>query len=58
MVLDLEPGLEDAALSPGGVGALSFALVRSGSFVLDARLDMTVSTSAAFGLVGVGVNVN
>lgn len=58
MVLDLEPGLEDAALSPGGAGAVSFALVRSGSFVLDARLDMTVSTSAAFGLFGVGVNVN
>jgi hypothetical protein len=58
MVLALEPGLRDPSLSPGAVGAASFALVRAGSFVLDLRLDATVSTAAAFGTLGIGVNVN
>lgn len=58
LVIDLEPGLTDPALSPGGVGAVSYALVRAGSFVLDARLDATVSTGVAFGTFGIGVNVN
>jgi hypothetical protein len=58
MVLDLDPGFEDPTLSPGAVGAISYALVRAGSFVLDARFDLTVSTAAAFGMFGVGVNVN
>lgn len=58
MVLDLDPGLEDPALSPGAVGALSYALVRAGSFVLDLRVDATLSTSAAFATLGLGVNVN
>lgn len=58
MVLDLDPGLENATLSPGAIGALSYALVRAGSFVLDVRLDVTQSTTAAFGTLGIGVNVN
>jgi hypothetical protein len=58
MVLDLDPGLKDPTLSLGAIGALSYALVRSGSFVLDLRFDATLSTSAAFGTLGVGVNVN
>jgi len=57
-VIDLEPGLEDAAFGPGGTGGLSYALVRSGSFVLDARAEFIVSTSTACGMFGVGVNVN
>jgi len=32
--------------------------VRSGSFVLDLRFDGTGSTKGAFGMLGVGVNVN
>jgi hypothetical protein len=58
MVLDLDPGLEDPALSAGVIGAVSYALVRAGSFVLDLRFDATLSPSAAFGTLGVGVNVN
>ncbi|HWN69411.1 MAG TPA: hypothetical protein VNM90_17340 [Haliangium sp.] len=58
MVLDLDPGLDDPTLSPGVIGALSYALVRAGSFVLDLRFDATLSTSSAFGTLGVGVNVN
>ena len=56
LVLDLDPGLVDPALSPGAIGAVSYALVRAGSFVLDARFDATVSTAAPFGTVGNGVN--
>jgi hypothetical protein len=58
LVLDLKPGLKDAGLSPGVVGGGSFAFVRVGSLVLDIRLDATASTRAAFGTLGVGVNVN
>lgn len=58
MVLDLDPGLRDPTLSAGVVGALSYALVRSGSFVLDLRLDATVAPSTAFGVLGLGVNMN
>ncbi len=58
LVLDLDPGFEDPALGPGLTGGASFAIVRSGSFVLDLRLDATAAPSATFGSVGVGVNVN
>lgn len=57
-VLDLDPGLENPTIAPGGMAAASYAVVRSGSFVLDARFDAILSTSAAFGMFGVGVNVN
>jgi hypothetical protein len=57
-VLDLDPGLENPTFAPGGMAAASYAIVRSGSFVLDARFDAIPSTSAAFGMFGVGVNVN
>lgn len=58
LVLDVDPGPSDVEVAPGAVGALSFALVRAGSFVLDLRVDATVSTASAFGMVGLGVNVN
>jgi hypothetical protein len=58
MVLDTDPGLANPTIAPGVVGALSFAVIRSGSFVLDLRFDATVSTQGAFGMLGVGVNVN
>jgi hypothetical protein len=57
MVLDDSNG-SGARLSPGVVGAVSYAFVRAGSFVLDARFDGTVSTKTAFGMFGIGVNVN
>lgn len=58
LVLDLEPGLKNPGLSPGLVGGASVAFVRVGSLVLDVRLDATLATGAAFGTLGVGVNVN
>ncbi len=58
MVIDVDPMPGNARIAPGGVGAVSFAVVRAGSFVLDLRFDGTLSTSSAFGMLGVGVNVN
>jgi hypothetical protein len=58
MVIDDDPGPSNVSLAPGAVGALSFAVIRSGSFVLDVRVDTTVSTASAFGTLGLGVNVN
>lgn len=58
MVIDVDPMPGNAKIAPGGVGAVSFAVVRAGSFVLDLRFDATMSTSSAFGMLGVGVNVN
>lgn len=57
MVVDKGPS-DGATLRPGAAGALSFAVVRAGSFVLDVRCDATLSTASAFGMLGVGVNVN
>ncbi len=58
MVIDVDPMPGSARIAPGGVGAVSFAVLRAGSFVLDVRADATLSTSSAFGMLGVGVNVN
>lgn len=58
MVIDVDAMPGNARIRPGGVGAASFAVVRAGSFVLDLRIDATMSTSSAFGMLGVGVNVN
>lgn len=57
-VLDLEPGLDDATFAPGATVGVGYAIVRSGSFVLDLRADAFLSTSAVFGMAGIGVNVN
>ena len=57
-VLALDPGFTNTTPDVGGSGAISYALVRGASFVLDLRFDATVATSTAFGCVGVGVNVN
>jgi len=58
MVLAFDPGFEDAGLEPGVNGGASYALIKSGSFVFDVRLDLTAGTSTRFGSLGVGVNVN
>jgi hypothetical protein len=57
LVLD-DTNASGARLSPGAVGAVSYAFVRAGSLVLDARFDATLSTKTAFGMFGIGVNVN
>jgi hypothetical protein len=58
MVLDDAVWLREARLSPGILAAASFAVLRVGSLVVDVRFDSTVSTKTAFGMFGVGVNVN
>lgn len=58
MALSLEPGFEDAALSPAVNASASYALVRGESFVLDVRADINTATAAQFGTVGIGVNIN
>lgn len=57
-VLALDPGFGDTHAGLGGNGALSVAIVRTRVFVLDVRFDATISGAAAFGSLGVGVNVN
>jgi hypothetical protein len=56
MVLDWKPGFERRAFGLAASGGASYALVRTGSFVLDARLDMTAHQASAFGTIGIGVN--
>jgi hypothetical protein len=56
-VVDIEPN-ESASFGPGATAGVGYALVRSGSFVLDLRVDGIFSTQAALGLAGIGVNVN
>lgn len=58
LVIDWDPGFDNGALRPGLGMAASYAVVRSGSFVLDLRLDTVATPAGAFGTVGVGVNVN
>ncbi len=58
MVLAFDPGFADAGLEPGVTGGASYALIRSGAFVLDLRADLTAGTSVTFATVGVGVNIN
>ncbi len=56
MVLDWKPGFEDRAFGLAVKGGASYALLRSGSFVLDLRADITAHPSSAFGTIGIGVN--
>lgn len=58
MILSLDPGLDNPTLQPGVATGASYALVRGRVFVLDLRLDAVAGTSATFGSVGIGVNVN
>ncbi len=58
LVLAFDPGFEDAALEAGITGGASYAIVKSGTFALDLRLDLTTTPSTSFGSVGLGVNLN
>jgi len=58
MILAFDPGFENAGIEPGVTTGASFALVRSGTFVLDLRVDLSAGTSTVFGTAGIGVNVN
>ena len=58
MILGFDPGFNDVGLEPGIATAASYAVVRSGSFVLDVRADLNVGTKTRFGVLGIGVNIN
>lgn len=58
MILAFNPGFEDVGLEAGINGGASYALIRSGTFTLDVRLDLTAGSSTRFGNVGIGVNLN
>ncbi len=58
IILAFDPGFEDLGAEGGLDGTLSYALVRSGSFVLDLRFDVTAGPDTQFATFGVGVNVN
>jgi hypothetical protein len=57
-ILAFDPGFKDIGAEGGLDGTLSYALVRSGSFVLDLRIDATAGPDTQFASVGIGVNVN
>lgn len=58
MILAFDPGFENAGLEPGVTTGASFAVIRSGTFVLDLRADVSVGTDTQFGTLGIGVNLN
>lgn len=58
MVIDTDPAPDTAALAVGAITSASFAVVRAGAFVLDVRLDATLSTASAAGMLGLGVHIN
>jgi hypothetical protein len=55
MVIAWDPGFENGGLGVGLNAAAAYALVRSGSFVLDLRIDLIGSTNGGSGVVGIGV---
>jgi hypothetical protein len=58
MLLALDPGFTNARFVPGITLGASYAFVKVGTFALDARFDLATGTSATFGTLGVGVNLN
>ena len=58
LVLKFDPGFNDAALAAGANGGASYAFVKVGRFVVDARFDLTMYASGGFGTLGVGVGVD
>lgn len=57
-VLAFDPGFENVGFEPAAAGAVSYAVVKRGTFALDLRMDLTAGTSTAFATAGVGVNLN
>lgn len=58
MILAFDPGFEDLGLEAGLNASASYAIIRSGSFVLDLRADISAGPNTQFGSLGIGVNVN
>lgn len=58
LLLAFDPGFEHARLRPGAIAGASYAVVKVGVLAIDLRVDLAAGPSTAFGLAGVGVNVN
>jgi len=58
LLLVLDPGFDNARFEPGATFGASYALVKVGTFALDARVDVNAGTSSTFGTVDIGVNLN
>lgn len=57
-ILAFDPGFENIGAEPGVAGALSYAVVKAGTFALDLRLDLIAGAENRFGSAGIGVNLN
>ncbi|GAB4561115.1 MAG: hypothetical protein Tsb0020_08370 [Haliangiales bacterium] len=57
-ILAFDPGFESLGFEAGITAGASYALVKSGSFVLDLRLDLHAGPATALGSAGIGVNLN
>ena len=58
LLLAFDPGFANARLRPGVTVGASYAVIKVGTFAIDARFDLNAGPSTAFGTLGVGVNLN
>jgi hypothetical protein len=58
LLLAFDPGFVNARLRPGVTVGASYAVIKVGTFAIDARFDLNAGPSDAFGTLGVGVNLN
>ncbi len=58
LLLAFDPGFEHARLRREAIAGASYAVVKVGVLGIDLRVDLAAGPSTAFGLAGIGVNVN
>jgi hypothetical protein len=58
LLLASDPGVTNFRLRPGATAAASYAFVKVGNLAVDLCFDVALGPSAAFGTLGVGVNLN
>ena len=58
LLLAFDPGFENARLRPGAAAGAAYAVLKVGVLALDLRVDFCAGPSTAFGMLGVGINVN
>ena len=57
-ILAFDPGFENVGFDLGVAAGASYAVIKSGTFALDLRADLTGGSDVAFGSLGIGVNLN
>ena len=58
LLLASDPGTTNFRLRPGATAAASYAFVKVGKLAVDLCVDVALGPTAAFGTLGVGVNLN